>query len=129
MRNRYSPARRRGGHTPPAGNHGCSRGGLVNAGVARQAAGTLDQGKGLDAVRRGTPKCVREHGSGPRAQLESDCLGNSPDHIRRGRAATCEMAECAQFASTSGLKRNASRAPAGRRIPSAKVLFTSGAHG
>jgi hypothetical protein len=38
------PARRRGGHAPLAGNHGCSRGGLVNAGVARQAAGTLDQG-------------------------------------------------------------------------------------
>ena len=38
------PARRRGGHAPLAGNHVCSRGGLVNAVVARQAAGTLDQG-------------------------------------------------------------------------------------
>ena len=43
--------------------------------------GMLDQGQGLDAVRRGTPECVREHGSGSRAQLESDCLGNSPSCI------------------------------------------------
>ena len=34
----------RGGHTTLAGNRGCSRSGLVNAGVARQAARTLDQG-------------------------------------------------------------------------------------
>ena len=89
-------------------------GGLVNAGVARQVAGTLDQIKGLDAVRRGTPGCVREHGSGSRAQLESYCLGNSPDHIHRGRAAACEIGECARRASISGLRPNASSAAAGR---------------
>jgi hypothetical protein len=38
------PARRRGGYPALAGNHGCSTGGLVNAGAARQAARTLDQG-------------------------------------------------------------------------------------
>jgi hypothetical protein len=57
------------------------RDGLVNAGVARQAAGALDQGRRLDAVRRGTPEWVREHGSGSRAQLESDRLGDSPGHV------------------------------------------------
>ena len=75
-----------------AGDDGGPRRGLVNAGATRQAAGSLDQDQRLDAVRRGTPKPIREHRSGPRAQLESDRLGNSPSHLHRSRAETREIA-------------------------------------
>ena len=47
-------------------------------------------------------------------RLESDCLGNSPDHIHRGRAATCEIAEGARHDFTSGPRRSAPSGAAGR---------------
>ena len=48
--------------------------------------------------------------------------GNSPDHIHRGRAATCEIAEFARRAFTNGLQPSASSVATGRRIPS--VMLT-----
>ena len=85
------PARSRD-YTPLAGDHGCSRDGLVNAGIARQAAGALTGKLEAGCWSTWNTRMRPEWLTWSRAQLESDGLGNSPDYIHRGRAATCEIA-------------------------------------